>query len=75
LYETVKGQWEERFESRYGFWRSFGDEAVARYLDCARLTFRTASVVPAPAHLSGTPATPRACRQTGFSYTSTGRWA
>jgi hypothetical protein len=30
----VKGQWEERFESRYGFWRGFVDEQVRRYLDC-----------------------------------------
>ena len=37
LYETVKGQWEDRFESRYGFWRSFVDEAVARYPDCGIL--------------------------------------
>jgi hypothetical protein len=33
-YEEVKGQWEERFESRYGHWRGFVDEVVARYLDC-----------------------------------------
>ncbi len=31
-YDRVKGEWEERFERRYGFWR--GLEAVARYLDC-----------------------------------------
>jgi hypothetical protein len=30
----VKGQWEERFERRFGFWRSFVDEQVCRYLDC-----------------------------------------
>jgi len=30
----VKGQWEERFERRYGFWRGFVDEQVRRYLDC-----------------------------------------
>ena len=34
LYERVKGEWEERFERRYGFWRGLADEAVARYLDC-----------------------------------------
>lgn len=33
-YEAVKGAWEERFESRFGFWRGFVDGAVARYLDC-----------------------------------------
>jgi len=33
-YETVKGIWEERFESRYGFWQGRWDEVVARYLDC-----------------------------------------
>lgn len=36
-YETVKGEWEERFESRYGFWRGCVDGAVARYLDCGIL--------------------------------------
>ena len=30
----MKGQWEERFESRYGHWRGFVDDAVMRYLDC-----------------------------------------
>jgi len=30
----VKGQWEERFERRLGFWRGFVDEQVRRYLDC-----------------------------------------
>jgi hypothetical protein len=34
LYERVKGEWEERFEGKYGFWRGLADEAVARYLDC-----------------------------------------
>ncbi len=34
LYEEVRGQWEERFERRYGFWRGFVDEQVWRYLDC-----------------------------------------
>jgi hypothetical protein len=30
----VKGQWDERFKGRYGFWRGFVDEQVRRYLDC-----------------------------------------
>ena len=30
----MRGQWEERFERRYGFWRGFVDEQVRRYLDC-----------------------------------------
>ena len=30
----MRGQWEERFERRYGFWRGFVDEQVQRYLDC-----------------------------------------
>ncbi len=34
MYEEVRGQWEERFECRYGFWRGFVDEQVRRYLDC-----------------------------------------
>ena len=34
LYDKVKGQWEDRFERRYGFWRGIVDEQVRRYLDC-----------------------------------------
>ena len=34
LYDEVRGQWEERFERRYGFWRGFVDDQVRRYLDC-----------------------------------------
>jgi ribosomal protein S27E len=34
LYDEVRGQWEERFERRHGFWRGFVDEQVQRYLDC-----------------------------------------
>jgi hypothetical protein len=34
LYDEVRGQWEERFERRHGFWRGFVDEQVRRYLDC-----------------------------------------
>ncbi len=34
LYERVKGLWDEVFEPRYGFWRSFVEQAVFRYLDC-----------------------------------------
>jgi hypothetical protein len=34
LYERLRGAWEERFETRFGFWRGLADEAVARYLDC-----------------------------------------
>ena len=33
-YEDVKSLWEERFETKYGFWRGFVDQVVARYLDC-----------------------------------------
>jgi hypothetical protein len=33
-YEEVKSVWEERFEKKYGFWRGFVDQVVARYLDC-----------------------------------------
>ena len=25
-FDEVKGQWEERYEGRYGFWRGFVDE-------------------------------------------------
>ena len=32
--DQVKGQWEERFERRYGYWRGFVDEEVRCYLDC-----------------------------------------
>ena len=33
-FEEVRGQWEERFERRFGFWRGIVDEQVCRYLDC-----------------------------------------
>ena len=33
-FDEVRGQWEERFERRCGFWRGFVDEQVRRYLDC-----------------------------------------
>ena len=33
-FEEVRGQWEERYERRLGFWRGFVDEQVRRYLDC-----------------------------------------
>lgn len=33
-YEQVKGLWEERFESAYGFWRGFVDNTVYAFLDC-----------------------------------------
>jgi len=33
-FDEVRGQWEERYERRHGFWRSFVDEQVLRYLDC-----------------------------------------
>jgi len=36
LYDQVKGLWEERFEQRYGFWRTFVDDVVNAYLDCGR---------------------------------------
>jgi len=32
--ERVSLLWEERFEPRYGPWRGFYDQEVARYLDC-----------------------------------------
>jgi hypothetical protein len=34
LYDQVKGLWDEVFEPRYGFWRSFVEQTVFRYLDC-----------------------------------------
>ena len=33
-FDEVRGQWEERYERRFGFWRGFVDEQVLRYLDC-----------------------------------------
>jgi hypothetical protein len=33
-YDEVRGQWDERFKRRFGFWRGFVDEQVLRYLDC-----------------------------------------
>jgi hypothetical protein len=37
LYEEVKGAWEKRFESRYGFWRGAVEDAVYAFLDCGIL--------------------------------------
>ena len=36
-YADVHDEWEERFESLYGFWRGFADRAVGAYLDCGVL--------------------------------------
>jgi hypothetical protein len=36
-YGGVREQWEERFETRYGFWRPLADRAVAAFLDCGLL--------------------------------------
>ncbi|MGH9380571.1 MAG: IS91 family transposase, partial [Thermoanaerobaculia bacterium] len=33
-YDEVKGQWEERFERRFGFWRGAVEDAVFAFLDC-----------------------------------------
>ena len=33
-YERVKGTWDERFESSYGFWRSFVEETVYAFQSC-----------------------------------------
>jgi hypothetical protein len=33
-FETLKRLWEERFERRYGFWKTYWDPAVFSYLDC-----------------------------------------
>ncbi|HUP32904.1 MAG TPA: transposase zinc-binding domain-containing protein, partial [Gaiellaceae bacterium] len=30
----MKGSWEERFESRYGFWRGAAEAAAYAFLDC-----------------------------------------
>ena len=33
-FDEVRGQWEDRFERRFGFWRGIVDEQIRRYLDC-----------------------------------------
>jgi hypothetical protein len=33
-FDEVKGQWEDRFERVYGFWRGFVDDIVSRFTDC-----------------------------------------
>jgi hypothetical protein len=33
-YEEVKGQWDERFASRCGFWRGACEDGVYAFLDC-----------------------------------------
>ncbi|HVS01211.1 MAG TPA: transposase zinc-binding domain-containing protein, partial [Thermoanaerobaculia bacterium] len=35
FYDEVKGSWEERFESLYGFWRSAAEAGVYAFLDCS----------------------------------------
>jgi hypothetical protein len=35
-FETLKRQWEQRFERRFGFWQAYWDCAVFSYLDCGR---------------------------------------
>ncbi len=39
-YTEVREQWEERFETRFGFWRLLTDRAVAALLDCGILFVR-----------------------------------
>ena len=36
-YDEVRAQWEERFKTRYGYWRPLTDTAVAAFLDCGIL--------------------------------------
>ena len=36
-YADVRDAWEERFEARYGFWRTATDKAVGGYLNCGIL--------------------------------------
>lgn len=36
-HDELRAQWEERFETRYGFWRSLTGTAVAAFFDCGIL--------------------------------------
>ena len=44
-FETLKRLWEERFERRYGFWKTYWDSAVFSYLDCGLFESGFARVV------------------------------
>ena len=47
-FETLKRLWEERFERRYGFWKTYWDSAVFSYLDCGLFESGFARVVCPP---------------------------
>jgi hypothetical protein len=33
-HEELEGMWEERYQSKYGFWRPYVMDVIYRYLDC-----------------------------------------
>ncbi|MBS4032006.1 MAG: hypothetical protein KGZ63_11400, partial [Clostridiales bacterium] len=38
-YEELKNVWEERYQQKYGYWRSFVMDVIYKYLECGDLHF------------------------------------
>jgi len=43
-FEQLETVWDERYQSRFGFWRPYVTDVIRRYLDCADLHFGFARV-------------------------------
>ena len=43
-FEQLETVWDERYQRRFGFWRSYVTDVIRRYLDCGDLHFGFARV-------------------------------
>lgn len=43
-YERLEGVWEDRYQQKHGFWRSFVMDVIYKYLECGDLHFGFARV-------------------------------
>jgi hypothetical protein len=43
-FEELESLWDDRYASRYGFWRPYVTDAIYRYLECSDLHFGFARV-------------------------------
>jgi len=43
-FEQLQTLWDERYQSRFGFWRPYVTDVIRRYLDCGDLHFGFARV-------------------------------
>jgi hypothetical protein len=43
-FEQLEAVWDERYQSRFGFWRPYVMDVIQRYLDCGDLHFGFARV-------------------------------